>query len=684
MSCTLLEALINAPTVSNTGLLLVAGNSYDLFCFNSETGERIWTDSFSRSSYMVEPHVTEIDGNATVVYAIEALNGNIRQHGAWDGTRNWEFNCEDLSGVIGCQDGVEAEFSLSSTGNVLYYGDIFGKIIALKVADFVTPDPSSVPTTTISPNPTSVPTTAISPNPTTVPITMSVPTSTSAPTTTPSFVPSSMVSKSPSQIPSESEIASDTPSGEGSLAPVEIVMPVKHSKPSYSPSESPIMNTGNPSSPPSDSPTSIAGVINSASKQNTESSGGKRGGMILISVIAVAASLITGFLGLFAMQRRKSKRNARSFIHNDSSELAVEVCIEKVVPPDQGTVEEFCQTSDALALAEAVQRSPSRSTKKRSSKSPRKSPGPTTPSTLASITETDNEDVISHFDSAIDAMSPNSLLEDKGANNSDSTGKETEIGRVASQDENGFLNTARSFFSMKQVDSAKDEDTSLRFLPTSLSVLFDGAASSPTALPPIPPEDDDASDDASNQSGNSSSNHSGSSQSGSSDNSIRIDFIGPSDSDESQDHDEGDDVFDKLESYLPSFGILFGRPITGLRTDEDDEKKPDMLSDTTHAIHTKSSHDDWSIDSASIYLDDERSPSSVPEGECLPLALTPQNKVEESGIWRNIITTLSKTEKRLGLAPDSPPKPVRQNFTDNPDVPFDKDDAISCPDDEHS
>ena len=31
---------------------------------------------------------------------------------------------------------------------MLYYGDIFGKIIALKVADFVTPDPSSVPTTT--------------------------------------------------------------------------------------------------------------------------------------------------------------------------------------------------------------------------------------------------------------------------------------------------------------------------------------------------------------------------------------------------------------------------------------------------------------------------------------------------------------------------------------------------------
>ena len=669
--------------MSNTGLLVIAGNSYDLICFHSETGEQIWTDFLSRSSYMVEPQVTEIRGNATVVYAIEALNGNIRQHDAWDGTRNWEFNCENLTGVVGCQDGVEAEFTLSSTGNVLYYGDIFGKIVALKVADFATPNPTStstsnptsVPTSVTSSNPTSVPTIASSPNPTSTPTTTTFSNPTSTPTTTSTFAPSSIFSKSPSQFISESETSSEIPTSESSISPVETVMPVKVSKPSYPPMKLPIMNTGSPSSLPSDSPTSNAGTINSSTKVDTESLGAKRNGTILISVIAVVASLVIGFLGLFAMQRHKNKRNSRSFIHDDSSEMAVEVCFEKVDPPNQSTFKEFCQTSSDLAVAEIEQKSPNRSTKKKLSKSPRKSPGPTTPSTLASITETDNEDATSHFDSALDAMSPSSQLKEKGVNNKISISKQEENVGIDSQEENGFLNTARSFFSMKQVDSPNDEDATLGFLPSSLSDLFDQAVTTPVSMPP----DDDAAS-------NSSNDQSASSHSGSSANSKNIDD--PSDSEESQDHDEGDDVFDKLESYLPNFGRLFGRskkgPTADEEEDDDDEKKHESLNDSTHAIHTKTSHDDWSIDSSSVYLDDERVPSLAPEGESLPVEQSPQKKVEKSGIWRSIISTFADTEKVHGHAPDIPAKQSEQKFTDNPEIPSGKDDVISCPDDERS
>lgn len=67
------------------------------------------------------------------------------------GRENWSHGCEDLTGDQDCQDSIEADFSVSSSDNVLYYGNVDGMIVALQVGSFPTP-------AQVSPQPTSTPT----------------------------------------------------------------------------------------------------------------------------------------------------------------------------------------------------------------------------------------------------------------------------------------------------------------------------------------------------------------------------------------------------------------------------------------------------------------------------------------------------------------------------------------------
>jgi outer membrane protein assembly factor BamB len=89
--------------------IYVVGASYDFFCLESAGGRETWTDFGARSVHLAEPKLWENNGDS-VVYAIESLNGNVRQHDTSTGDRNWEFSCADLTGVASCQDQVEGEF----------------------------------------------------------------------------------------------------------------------------------------------------------------------------------------------------------------------------------------------------------------------------------------------------------------------------------------------------------------------------------------------------------------------------------------------------------------------------------------------------------------------------------------------------------------------------------------------
>mmetsp|Transcript_57 Transcript_57/g.115 ORF Transcript_57/g.115 Transcript_57/m.115 type:complete len:954 (+) Transcript_57:137-2998(+) len=140
------QPLSNAPIVtSDNKMLCMNSESFDLVCIDAEDGGILWVYKIRNSAFNVEPKFSEISGENTVLYTIETLTGRVRQHDAQSGVLNWAFDCTDVSGNASCQDSVEAEFSISEGGNVVYYGDIFGKIVALQVAEFATKSPTTSP-----------------------------------------------------------------------------------------------------------------------------------------------------------------------------------------------------------------------------------------------------------------------------------------------------------------------------------------------------------------------------------------------------------------------------------------------------------------------------------------------------------------------------------------------------------
>mmetsp|Transcript_26546 Transcript_26546/g.53898 ORF Transcript_26546/g.53898 Transcript_26546/m.53898 type:complete len:213 (+) Transcript_26546:3534-4172(+) len=120
--------------------------------------------------------------DAMAVYSIQHRDGTIEKRSTSDGELLWRFNCSSLPGSHPtCQDSVEAEFSLSSNGNVLYYSDIWGTVVALEVDSTPTSSPTGVPTGLPSMYPTEI---------------------TDEPSIQPSLVPSLRASEFPSSEPS--------------------------------------------------------------------------------------------------------------------------------------------------------------------------------------------------------------------------------------------------------------------------------------------------------------------------------------------------------------------------------------------------------------------------------------------------------------------------------------------------
>ena len=127
-----------------------------MYCIDTQTGDILWKeDGGLRSVILAEPRLVEQTGEIPKLFVIEGMKGRVRQHDALTGDINWTFDCKDVSGVS-CNDAVEADYSVSSTGNTLYYGDIFGKIVALEIAQFSkeTAPPAkeeTAPPTTVAP-----------------------------------------------------------------------------------------------------------------------------------------------------------------------------------------------------------------------------------------------------------------------------------------------------------------------------------------------------------------------------------------------------------------------------------------------------------------------------------------------------------------------------------------------------
>lgn len=136
----------------------------------------------------------------------------VRQINTQNGKVLFQFSCADLTKSNLCHDSVEAEFSLSTDGTKLYYGDIFGNIVALRVVISPTSSPTKLPT--------KAPTMLSSKYPSNTPSWIS----TKSPTSTPSLAPTVFPSTPPTILPSmtPSKIISDAPSTLASILPSKV------------------------------------------------------------------------------------------------------------------------------------------------------------------------------------------------------------------------------------------------------------------------------------------------------------------------------------------------------------------------------------------------------------------------------------------------------------------------------
>ena len=142
--------------------LFVSGVDNDFYCLQSDNGKEVWKAQ-EGSQIMAQPYVFEADDRRKVVYVIESENGRVRQYDLYSGRRYWDYSCADISNQF-CQDPVEAEFAMTPSGNTIYYGDIYGRIFSLDVANFETESPTIAPTSIPTIKPSAQPT--ITPPPT--------------------------------------------------------------------------------------------------------------------------------------------------------------------------------------------------------------------------------------------------------------------------------------------------------------------------------------------------------------------------------------------------------------------------------------------------------------------------------------------------------------------------------------
>ena len=160
-----------------------------------------------------------------IIFFKKHNDGLVRQIDTHNGRVLFDFSCRHLTNNRECHQSVEAEFSLSSNGNILYYGDIFGNIIALRVVR----EPTSSPTKSqVILQPSSYPSIE-SYRPSIMQSTKPSKLYTFIPSTIPSRLSTSM----PSTKPSKSPIA--IPSTKPSTLPISIpsirptVLPLKNS-----------------------------------------------------------------------------------------------------------------------------------------------------------------------------------------------------------------------------------------------------------------------------------------------------------------------------------------------------------------------------------------------------------------------------------------------------------------------
>jgi hypothetical protein len=271
------------------------------------------------------------------------------------------------------------------------------------------------------------------------------------------------------------------------------------------------------------------------------------------------------------------------------------------------------------------------------------SPGPT-----ITLNESIDEEC-SALDSVLDAISPTLRLED------DTSSLDDLLNAISPDETEKVVCDVEHDQTRDQKDGDQPNDQKVfpDFVPSSLTSVFDRAVVSPIH-PPLPMDNND-NDDVSNATDNSGPSENDDCSNNDSSNNDRSNNDRSGD-DEDDDDEEDDEDADNAD-YLPTLEYLFGGSVPQPHIVDDEKKTAD---------DAKLSHDDWSIDSASVYINEGSKKGSVIGDR----VATPQPPENDSSLWQSL-------ERALGFAPDSPPRPSWKSIDETGSFSFD-----DVPDDE--
>jgi hypothetical protein len=113
-------------------------------CVDTQSGDTLWA-LLGTSTFLAEAKVSPDDSR---VFNMQSADGRVYCNDQISGDTLWVANCDLFE--EDCSNTVQAEFTLSNSGQYLYYGDVIGRIVALKLGDMIEPPPDA-PAPTLAP-----------------------------------------------------------------------------------------------------------------------------------------------------------------------------------------------------------------------------------------------------------------------------------------------------------------------------------------------------------------------------------------------------------------------------------------------------------------------------------------------------------------------------------------------------
>jgi len=121
--------------------LFVSSSSYDLASINTQNGKANWVVS-GTSAFLSEARVSADDKR---LYVVQSADGRIFCLDQLTGDYLWQGSCDQFE--EDCSNSVRSDFDLSLSGQFLYFADVKGRLISLKLGemeDVIQPTPAPI------------------------------------------------------------------------------------------------------------------------------------------------------------------------------------------------------------------------------------------------------------------------------------------------------------------------------------------------------------------------------------------------------------------------------------------------------------------------------------------------------------------------------------------------------------